>query len=178
MPTFLKKLFEIINEEQQTDIISWSEDGLFFEVKNRTVFTNQVLPAYFKHNNLNSFVRQLNMYDFHKVKRSIDEIKFRHPFFQRDRADLLPKIKRKTNSNYVQALNVQTSKNQEDSFVDGEKHNHSGSSRDHCRLTMSQLKPKASLQKSKQPHLGPEERKQSPYEPSQTMVSGTEGASR
>jgi len=42
------------------------------------------------------------MYDFHKVKRSVEEIKFRHPFFQRGREDLLVKIKRKTNSGYVQ----------------------------------------------------------------------------
>ena len=90
VPTFLKKLFEIISEGQHSDIIAWGQDGMFFEVKNRADFTNTILPLYFKHNNLNSFVRQLNMYDFHKVKRCLDEIKFRHPFFQMDRADLLP----------------------------------------------------------------------------------------
>ena len=101
VPCFLKKLFEIINNPEQTSIIEWATDGLSFEVMDRTAFTGQTLPTYFKHNNLNSFVRQLNMYDFHKCKRSTEEIQFRHPFFQRDRPDLLVKIKRKTNSNYV-----------------------------------------------------------------------------
>ena len=41
------------------------------------------------------------MYDFHKVKRSVEEIKFKHKYFQRDRADLLSLIKRKTNRKYI-----------------------------------------------------------------------------
>ena len=103
VPCFLRKLYKIINDGKDSACIAWSEDGFFFEIKNKTMFTETVLPTHFKHNNMNSFVRQLNMYDFHKVKRSVEEIKFRHPFFQRDRVDLLQKIKRKTNSKYTQA---------------------------------------------------------------------------
>ena len=101
VPCFLKKLFELINDDSQEGVIEWASDGLSFEVMDRSAFTSLTLPTYFKHNNLNSFVRQLNMYDFHKCKRSTEEIQFQHPFFQRDRPDLLCKIKRKTNSNYV-----------------------------------------------------------------------------
>ena len=81
VPTFLRKLFQILSSSNQAGVVEWSNDGLKFEVLNRHQFTTGTLPEYFKHSNINSFVRQLNMYDFHKCKRSTEEIQFRHPFF-------------------------------------------------------------------------------------------------
>jgi hypothetical protein len=42
------------------NLISWSDGGDLFSVSNPTAFSKSVLPQYFKHNNWQSFVRQLN----------------------------------------------------------------------------------------------------------------------
>ena len=95
-PNFLLKLHQILENEQYKDIICWGEDGSYFVVKNLHDFTENILPKYYKHNNYSSFIRQLNMYDFHKRKSSPNEHIFEHKNFIKDKKELLKLIKRKT----------------------------------------------------------------------------------
>ena len=103
-PNFLLKLYQILENKDYKDIIEWSDDGKYFIVKNLHDFTENVLPKYYKHNNYSSFIRQLNMYDFHKRKGNPNEHIFEHVYFIKNRKDLLKLIKRKskkeTNINY------------------------------------------------------------------------------
>ena len=103
-PNFLLKLYQILDNKDYKDIIEWSQDGKYFIVKNLHDFTENVLPKYYKHNNYSSFIRQLNMYDFHKRKGNPNEHIFEHVYFIKNRKDLLKLIKRKskkeTNINY------------------------------------------------------------------------------
>lgn len=87
--------------------MAWSPDGNSFIVENHELFAKTVLPRYYKHNTFASFVRQLNMYDFHKVptvqqgvlypdnERELWE--FSHENFRRNRPDLLLLVSRKRN---------------------------------------------------------------------------------
>ncbi|CAD8187500.1 unnamed protein product [Paramecium octaurelia] len=97
IPAFLLKTYEIIDNPQNKDIISWNEEGSAFIVKKVNEFSDIILPKSFKHNNFASFVRQLNMYDFHKTRHDNNENEFKHKLFQRSKKHLLSQIKRKTN---------------------------------------------------------------------------------
>jgi hypothetical protein len=47
-------------EDGSQDLICWSSTGDYFSVYNSALFSKEILPQYFKHNNWQSFVRQLN----------------------------------------------------------------------------------------------------------------------
>lgn len=103
--TFVHKLYNMVVDSHYQHLISWAYTGSSFIVCNIMEFSRDVLPKHFKHNNFSSFVRQLNMYGFHKVNKSPrghrtlaeNQIwEFSHPKFLRNRPDLLDDIKRKS----------------------------------------------------------------------------------
>ncbi|CAO3618300.1 unnamed protein product [Mucor hiemalis] len=103
--TFVHKLYNMVVDSHYQHLISWAYTGSSFIVCNIMEFSRDVLPKHFKHNNFSSFVRQLNMYGFHKVNKSPrghrtlaeNQIwEFSHPKFLRNRPDLLDEIKRKS----------------------------------------------------------------------------------
>lgn len=46
----------------------WGPEGDRFIIKDVVVFTVDILPRVFRYSNFASFVRQLNKFDFHKVR--------------------------------------------------------------------------------------------------------------
>lgn len=65
---FLFKLYDILNDNENNDIIHWSSDDQSIIIANVNMLCNKVLPKYYKHTNYSSFVRQLNIYGFNKRK--------------------------------------------------------------------------------------------------------------
>ncbi|XP_026579177.1 heat shock factor protein 1 isoform X2 [Pseudonaja textilis] len=104
VPAFLTKLWTLVEDPDTDALICWSPSGNSFHVFDQGQFAKEVLPKYFKHNNMASFVRQLNMYGFRKVvhieqgglvKPEKDDTEFQHPHFLRGQEHLLENIKRK-----------------------------------------------------------------------------------
>ncbi|ORY89953.1 hypothetical protein BCR43DRAFT_417922, partial [Syncephalastrum racemosum] len=50
----------IINDPSNRELAHWSDDGTMIRIPESATFAKNVLPRYFKHNNWQSFVRQLN----------------------------------------------------------------------------------------------------------------------
>ncbi|ORZ15028.1 hypothetical protein BCR42DRAFT_353050 [Absidia repens] len=102
---FLNKVYNMVNDPSSDELIRWAADGKSFFVVRHEDFARSVLPRFFKHSNFSSFVRQLNMYGFHKVPHlqhgvlhsdnESEQWEFSNPHFQRNQPDLLLLVTRK-----------------------------------------------------------------------------------
>jgi len=64
---FPEKLHDILSDTNLESIITWLPHGRAFKIKNPTIFTKNVLPMYFQHARLTSFIRQLSSWGFRRI---------------------------------------------------------------------------------------------------------------
>ncbi|KAH6954059.1 HSF-type DNA-binding-domain-containing protein [Ilyonectria sp. MPI-CAGE-AT-0026] len=60
----------MLEDPTHQDAARWGKDGNTFVVVENEKFTRSILPKHFKHSNIASFIRQLNKYNFHKVRQT------------------------------------------------------------------------------------------------------------
>ena len=71
--TFLSKLYDILNNTTYKEIIYWNKEGKGIIIANVNEFSTMILPKYFRSSTYSSFVRQLNLYGYHKIQGVIEE---------------------------------------------------------------------------------------------------------
>ncbi|KAL3702755.1 Heat shock transcription factor [Talaromyces marneffei ATCC 18224] len=110
IPPFVQKLRSFLDEPQYADFIRWSDDGNSFIVLDEDEFARRLIPELFKHNKYASFVRQLNMYGFHKKvglsdnsmraseRKNKSPSEYANPYFKRGHPDLLWLIQKPKNA--------------------------------------------------------------------------------
>ena len=117
LPQFVRKLVEIL-ETAPKQIVEWTRDGTAFAVHNLPRFCSEVLGRHFRSSQFNSFMRQLNFYNFRKVEGSditpgmMDQepprtTEFTHAHLKRGDWTSLRQIKRKTSSEYHVSYEVE-----------------------------------------------------------------------
>ena len=94
--SFLLKLFDILNNNTYNEIISWNYDGTSIIIKEINNLSDIILPKFYTHNNYKSFVRQLNIYGFKKIKTIKNGEGFKHEKFNKNSTyEQITQIKRK-----------------------------------------------------------------------------------
>ena len=110
-PAFINKVWLMVCDETTDDCISWAHDGQSFIITHQIDFVTKVLPKYFKHCKIASFIRQLNMYGWKKVQDARsgglndpneEKLQFYNENFIRGRSDLLDFINRQKSHNQTQ----------------------------------------------------------------------------
>ncbi|CAM9701360.1 unnamed protein product [Ectocarpus sp. 12 AP-2014] len=133
--SFLDKLWNILDEPHLSKHIAWNQDGDGIVVNHPAQFARAVLPKYYKHNNYQSFVRQLNIYGFHKTRHDDDgdeeSCEFKHANFRKGQRHLLGLIRRKAHSTSASNSGSSNNNNNNSNNNSNNNNNNSNSSSSH-----------------------------------------------
>lgn len=86
---FPQKLMEILADDDNAEAICWLPHGKAFTIRNRGLFTENIMPKFFPRKaKYSSFTRKLNRWNFVRVASGPELGAYYHEFFLRDKPQL------------------------------------------------------------------------------------------
>ena len=76
--SFPSKLHKILSNPMFFHIISWLPHGRSWRIVQPELFEQKVIPLYYRHRNLASFMRQVNGWGFHRISQGPDRGSYHH----------------------------------------------------------------------------------------------------
>jgi len=101
--SFPIKLHSILSNPRLSHIISWLPHGRSWRINNHKEFEQKIIPRYFRHRNLSSFMRQVNGWGFHRITAGLDRNSYYLEKFLRGKSSLCKQIKRPSSKAVRQA---------------------------------------------------------------------------
>ena len=92
---FILSLWDMVTNPANHKHINWAHNGTSIKVTDPPTFAATVIPKYFKHKNIPSFVRQLNLYGFKKTRQDPNFLEFTHEMFTKGHHENLKHCTRK-----------------------------------------------------------------------------------
>lgn len=77
-PTFPMKLHSLLSDPEAEGVIVWLPHGRAWKLIKADQFERVLLPRYFDHGNISSFMRQVNGWDFRRIVKGVDEQSYYH----------------------------------------------------------------------------------------------------
>ena len=94
VPNFVAKMHAILSRADLVDIIGWLPHGRSWMILNPKKFEKEVLPVYFDHRKISSFIRQANGWGFRRITSGRDRNSYYHQKFLRALPHLCKDMKR------------------------------------------------------------------------------------
>jgi len=113
--SFPVKLHKILSNVEFCGIISWLPHGRSWRIIKRDEFEQRIIPRYFRHHHLSSFMRQVNGWVFLRISKGPDRNSYYHEKFLRDKRSLCKQLKRPT-SDELRLLRSRSNKDSEPDF--------------------------------------------------------------
>jgi len=78
---FSIKLHKILSNPAYSNIICWLPHGRSWRMLQPKVFEEKIIPLYFRHARISSFMRQVNGWGFRRISRGVDMNSYYHELF-------------------------------------------------------------------------------------------------